>query len=179
MQAKHLLRKAILEKREQMLPSQKQQWDETILTYLKKMVLERNVQSVHTFISMPNEVNTLVFIQWLLDRNVTVVCPKTLTNRQLEHRVLTSLHELENGKFATKHPQNTLIFEHQPELIIVPGLAFDKLGYRMGYGAGYYDTFLAQWPNAYKVGVCYPFQLVNEVPTEAHDARMDEVVVGG
>ena len=178
MQAKHLLRKELLAKRAQVEQSQQQLWDEAILLHLQTLVKERKAQSVHTFISMPGEVNTWPFIQWLLDEHITVVCPKTLANRSLEHRVLTSLQELESGKFGTQHPAGSLVYTQQPDMIIVPGLAFDSHGYRMGYGAGYYDTFLALFPTAYKVGVCYPFQYINQVPTEPHDAKMDEVIVG-
>ncbi len=179
MQAKHLLRKELLAKRAQVSNIQQQQWDEDVLKRLQTLVMERKAQSVHTFIAMPGEVNTWSFIQWLLDERITVVCPKTLANRALEHRVLNSLQELETGKFGTQHPASSLVYTQQPDIIIVPGLAFDEQGFRMGYGAGYYDTFLAQYPKAYQVGVCYPFQYMQHIPTEPHDAKLNQVIVAG
>jgi len=56
-------------------------------------------------------------------------------------------------------------------------LAFDANNYRLGYGGGYYDTFLAQHPTAFKQGIFYPFQEVSEVPTEVHDVQLDHVLV--
>ena len=56
--------------------------------------------------------------------------------------------------------------------ILVPGLAFSANGARLGYGKGYYDTFFAQHP-VLKLGLCYDFQLVPQVPTQPHDVRMD------
>ena len=62
------------------------------------------------------------------------------------------------------------------DVIFVPGSGFDAKGYRMGYGGGYYDSFLAAHPAAYKVGVGFSFQRVGTLPVEDHDAEMDQVV---
>ena len=66
--------------------------------------------------------------------------------------------------------------EKEPDLIIVPGVAFDLEGHRLGFGAGYYDRFLKQIPQAYKIGICFNFQKVKAVPTEETDIKMDEVI---
>jgi 5-formyltetrahydrofolate cyclo-ligase len=67
----------------------------------------------------------------------------------------------------------------QLDLIVVPGLAFTAEGNRLGRGAGFYDRFLAGIPaNTVKVGVCFEFQRVSEVPQESHDVKMDAVVCG-
>ena len=54
-------------------------------------------------------------------------------------------------------------------------MSFDEYNYRLGYGAGYYDNFLVNHPNALKVGIFYPFQKVDKVPTEPHDVKLDEI----
>lgn len=66
----------------------------------------------------------------------------------------------------------------QIELAIIPGMAFDAMGHRLGRGKGYYDRLLPQLTAAYKIGVCYPFQFVSDVPSEEHDVRMNEVICG-
>lgn len=63
-----------------------------------------------------------------------------------------------------------------PDLILVPGLAFDRCGYRMGRGGGFYDRWLEQHPGAKKIGLCFQCQLVERVPRELHDMQMDGVV---
>ena len=59
------------------------------------------------------------------------------------------------------------------ELAVVPGMAFDREGRRLGRGRGYYDRLLPRLPRAYKLGVCFPFQVVDAIPCEPHDIRVD------
>ena len=65
----------------------------------------------------------------------------------------------------------------QIDIVLVPGMAFDAAGHRLGRGRGYYDRFLIQTA-CRKIGVCFPFQRVAEVPTDDHDVMMDEVIGG-
>lgn len=62
------------------------------------------------------------------------------------------------------------------DLVVVPGMAFDSKGNRLGRGKGYYDRFLNQHPNAYRLGLCFTFQMIETVPTEPFDWRMNEVI---
>jgi len=63
-----------------------------------------------------------------------------------------------------------------PDLILVPGLAFDREGYRMGRGGGFYDRWLQKYPAVPKIGLCFSCQLVDQVPREPHDKQMDSLV---
>jgi 5-formyltetrahydrofolate cyclo-ligase len=65
---------------------------------------------------------------------------------------------------------------HEIDLAVIPGVAFDRLGARLGRGKGYYDRLLSQMPNAYKIGICFPFQLLERLPSEPHDVLMNEVI---
>jgi 5-formyltetrahydrofolate cyclo-ligase len=65
---------------------------------------------------------------------------------------------------------------HDPEVIVVPGIAFDRRGHRLGFGRGYYDRALKAHPAALRIGFCHSFQLVDEVPVEAHDEPVDHIV---
>lgn len=65
------------------------------------------------------------------------------------------------------------------DLVVVPGMAFDAQGHRLGRGKGYYDRLLPRLTNACRTGVCYGFQLFDEVPNEPHDCVMDAVVTNG
>ena len=67
-------------------------------------------------------------------------------------------------------------YEGSIDLVVVPGVAFDNNKNRLGRGKGYYDRFLVKHPNAYRLGVCFKFQIVAEVPTEPFDFPMDEVI---
>lgn len=137
---------------------------------------ENKYLTVHCFLHMLSEVNINLLIEWLLQNKIKVIAPKTLSKRKLENRILTSLNEVENGVFGTTHPTSNKEYTGPIDLCIVPGAAFDKSLSRLGYGGGYYDTFLANYPNAEKVAVCFKEQFVESVPTESHDVKMNKVV---
>ena len=79
------------------------------------------------------------------------------------------------GDFNILEPQNEE-YTGDYDLIVVPGVAFDRNGNRIGRGKGYYDRFLCKHLDVKRIGICFDFQLVDEVPTEDNDIRMDEVV---
>lgn len=81
------------------------------------------------------------------------------------------------GAFGISEPQaNELIDPAQIQLVLVPGVGFDRAGRRLGRGGGYYDRLLVEMPGAKKVGLAFSFQVVPEVPVGAHDLPMDYVV---
>jgi 5-formyltetrahydrofolate cyclo-ligase len=174
---KKLLRQSMLQKRLQMNASKKDEYDKTICAQLLQLIALKNYHVIHAYIPMANEINITPLLQQLLNQNKTIICPKTLPARQLENRILSSLQDLETGIKGTQHPAAAQAYEGKYDLIIVPGLAFDKERYRLGYGGGYYDNFLATQPQAFKVGIFYPFQQVDAVPREAHDVCLDAILL--
>lgn len=84
--------------------------------------------------------------------------------------------KLELGSFHIEEPTGDDIADPMEiELVVVPGVAFDRKGKRVGRGKGFYDRFLKSTA-ATKIGVGYEFQLIDEVPTEEHDVKMDMVI---
>ncbi len=150
-----------------------------IMNKVWQVVQQNKVKRIHTYLPMGSEVKTESLIEKALEKKMNVAVPKTLSNRQLRHLALTSLKDLVEGKFGTYHPKVEKEYSGNFDLIIVPGLGFDRRNYRLGYGGGYYDTFLKKYPNALKVGIGYGFQLVEELPNEAHDVTLDWVIVDG
>lgn len=81
------------------------------------------------------------------------------------------------GAFHIQEPTGELFTDYASiDLAIIPGMAFDPDGHRLGRGKGYYDRLLPRLPRAYRLGLCFPFQLLDTVPAEEHDIKMDEVV---
>jgi 5-formyltetrahydrofolate cyclo-ligase len=156
--------------------SYKQKYDTWICNSLLKKIKENNYQTIHCYLPMGTEIDIFPLIQILLDRKITVVTPRTLPKRRLKHLILNSLDKLEEGVYGTEHPAGDNEFTGKYDLIITPGLAFDASNYRLGYGGGYYDNFMVQYPAARKIGICYPFQMVDEIPIEAHDLALDEIL---
>ncbi len=176
LEQKEALRKEMYKKRARNTPVAKKEYDLWICAQLEQVVKERKVKTIHTYLPMGTEIDIRPFIQKALDQNIKVISPKTLPKRQLENLELHSLNEVEKGVFGTSCPASSIIYSGDYDIIIVPGLAFDNQKYRLGYGGGYYDTFLEQHPNAFKVGIFYPFQEVTSVPKEKHDMCLDTIL---
>lgn len=105
----------------------------------------------------------------------TVLLPRIEGDR-LDLHVVQSASELIEGKFGiSEPPPHAPRVEPKADFILVPGLAFDPSGGRLGRGGGFYDRFLAGFEGV-KVGVCFPEMVVDEIPMEEHDVRMDFVV---
>jgi 5-formyltetrahydrofolate cyclo-ligase len=105
----------------------------------------------------------------------TVTYPRVRGNL-LEFVEVRERQELEPGAYGILEPGGVQVVPLSSlELIVVPGVAFDLIGHRLGYGKGYYDRFLHQ-RRGQLVGLCFDFQLVERLPAEAHDVRMNMVV---
>jgi len=130
------------------------------------------------------EVQTLPHIQALLDRGLEVWLPKTIVEEKtLKWGQVENIEaDLTVGAFSVKEPTDSVIARRVInfallEIIIVPGLAFDEQGRRMGYGQGYYDRFLRSFsPSCPVVGLAFEFQVFPEIPIEPHDAHVDYLV---
>lgn len=172
---KDTLRKEMYKKRARNKAT-KPAYDLWICSQLEQLVKEKKAKVVHAYLPMGTEIDIRPFLEKMLAENIKIMTPKTLPKRQLENLELHALDELEKGVFGTSHPANSSEYKENYDLIIVPGLAFDSHNYRLGYGGGYYDTFLAQHPKAFKAGIFYPFQKVNAVPKENHDVCLDTII---
>jgi 5-formyltetrahydrofolate cyclo-ligase len=174
---KKLLRTEMFALRNSLDDQVKKTYDTWICEELTQQLLLRKCTTVHAYIPMRSEIDIRPLLANLLQSGVTVVCPKTLPKRKLENRILISLEELEIGIMGTQHPREATLYEGEYDCIIVPGLAIDSERYRLGYGGGYYDTFLSSQPNAFTIGIYYPFQQVQKVPTEPHDLPLQSVLL--
>lgn len=166
----------MLAERGRLVKENKEKYDQWLCEKLWAHILRHNSRFVHCYLPMGAEVNIFPLIERMLASGITVITPKTLPKRQLQHLILNALDDLEKGVFGTTHPANSREFTGTYDLIIVPGLAFDSQGFRLGYGGGYYDNFLVQHPSAHKVGICYPFQKMETIPLEPHDVQLEEVL---
>jgi 5-formyltetrahydrofolate cyclo-ligase len=175
---KKQLRKLMFKARKSLDLSFKTEYDKWICNELLSLVKSNNYNSIHVYLPMGDEINIYPFIQKVLELNKIVIAPKTLPNRQLENLVLDNLEKVKKGVFGTTYPGSENVYNESIDLIVVPGLAVDLENYRLGYGGGYYDTFMSRYPNANKVGIFYPFQLADKVPTEPHDLKLNQVLIG-
>lgn len=130
------------------------------------------------YVDFRNEVATRKIISTLLDLGKKVYLPVTLKDeKKLIPKRIFSLDDLVSGAYGILEPNvdAPTIFPSLLDVVVVPGSVFDKNGYRTGYGGGYYDRFLES-TDALRVGVCFDFQLVDDVFPEKHDKRMDFII---
>jgi 5,10-methenyltetrahydrofolate synthetase len=134
---------------------------------------------------LPDEVDIRPLIDRLVQEGKTVLLPKVTGDDTMELRRYASQDDLAEGAFHIMEPTGTPFTDYgQIDVILVPGMAFDAAGRRLGRGRGYYDRFLqscrrssqASHHSTLFIGVCFPFQRVAEVPVEEHDVFMDEIV---
>ena len=126
--------------------------------------------------SMDDEVQTHDFVEkWYREKTVLLPC---VDGDDLRLRQYTGPGCMHSGEqFGIGEPAGKEFVDlDSVEVIVVPGVAFDREGHRMGRGRGFYDRLLKATANAYKIGVAFDFQIVNHVPTEPHDVMMDAVV---
>lgn len=136
-------------------------------------------QTIMAYYSLPDEVNTHALIDELVAEGKTVLLPKVTGADTMELRRYTGRADLQEGAYHILEPVGEPFTDLSAiDLILVPGLAFDAAGHRLGRGRGYYDRFLHSKNRPYyvKIGVCFDFQKVDEVPVDAHDIAMDKVV---
>ncbi|WP_183114826.1 5-formyltetrahydrofolate cyclo-ligase [Flagellimonas pelagia] len=172
------IRNRLLGQRDLIPHLMKMTYDQRICHFLWELMERMGHQTVHTYLPMGSEIDIFPFIGKCLQHKKTIIAPQTLPGRRFNNLELTSLQDVELGIFGTMHPAGNRVFEGSYDLIVLPGLACDAEKYRVGYGGGYYDTFLADWPEAHKVGVFYPFQQIEKVPREPHDMPLDDLLIG-
>ncbi len=127
--------------------------------------------SVCAFSPMPDE--PVLFLSWPEGKQVAF---PVVSGEQLSARWVAGFSELKPGAFGILEPANEAPCAGNTfDLILVPGLAFDRRGGRLGRGKGYYDRFLSE-TGGLRAGICFEDQVVEEIPGEAHDIRMDFLI---
>lgn len=146
---------------------------ELILAKLEQDEDFKKARIVMIYSALPDEVQTQAFLEkW---RHKKKIILPTVVGDDIIPVELAEDTGFAVGDFNILEPQNEpYIGEY--DLIVVPGVAFDRNGNRIGRGRGYYDRFLCKHLNVRRIGVCFDFQLVDEVPTEPTDIRMDKII---
>lgn len=146
--------------------------------------LWRSAGTVLLYHALADEVDTTLLLESALRQGKRVLLPK-VDGDDLTLHEYTGPQDLAIGAFGIMEPQTPVVEPSgtvQPlnpikvDLAIVPGVAFDGCGHRLGRGKGYYDRLLPRLDGCHKTGICFPFQRLEHVPYEEHDVVMDEVI---
>ena len=129
------------------------------------------------FCPLSDEVDIMPLLDALHNRGVTIVVPEVVSDTDMQLRLYTPDSATKKGMLGTTVPDTAIFTDYaQIDAVLVPGVAFDTDGHRLGRGKGYYDRFLKMLATGTrKIAACYPYQLVEHVPTEEHDITMDYV----
>ncbi len=178
---KERIRKRVLAKRMGLDRDQVKVSGQTILENVLALAAYRRAKLVHTYVSgQKNEVDTRALIDTCLAHGKRVAVPVVMPGtKTLAHALIDGLDQLVVGPWGLAQPDPavaTWLPAQAPiDLVVVPGLAFDRRGQRIGWGGGYYDRFLAQ-VQAVKIGLCYDELVLDCIPGEPHDVPVDRVV---
>lgn len=150
---------------------------ETVLS----LSIWKKSKSIFLYAALPTEVQTKQLISQGLKDKKKIALPR-VENKKGEMRFyfIRTLNDLKQGKFGILEPipSSRRLARRAPDLMIVPGLAFDPTGNRLGRGLGYYDRFLAKVKRAKKIGLAFREQMVKKIPTDKWDIKMDQIIAG-
>ena len=136
-------------------------------------------KTVLLYYPLPDEVDVRPLLNSLVQQGKRVILPKVVSDSDLTLHTYKSQKDLEPGAFGIMEPTSKEISLDDIEdtaVAIVPGMAFDTSGHRLGRGKGYYDRLLAHIPFIYKIGLCFHFQLQKAIPADRHDIVMNEII---
>ncbi|WP_168119780.1 5-formyltetrahydrofolate cyclo-ligase [Paenibacillus sp. HB172176] len=176
---KAALRKALNERRNSLSAGERKRWSIEACGHAAAYIEKHGMTSIMAYASFRSELDLSSLIEWCWDREVSVILPRSdaASYRMSMHR-LQSWEELEKGAYGILEPNPFLCPELdrdvRPDMVIVPGLAFDLLGGRLGYGGGFYDRFAAECGSGSRwLGASFEAQLVPSVQLEPHDLILD------
>jgi|GEM_PF-209596 len=177
---KRTIRAEALAARRGLTPEQVTQKSTAILDKLRSLPEFESARALLVYVSSKdNEVDTLRLISSAIESGRKVLVPVAVTStRKMVWSELRSLDELQPSTFGIMEPKEDCIrpVEHnETDVALVPGIAFDVAGHRIGYGGGYYDRFLASFRGK-KVALAYELQVYESIPAEPHDLPVELIV---
>jgi len=174
------LRKKMLEMRDQQKPADRALWDDIIYNKFTGSEYYRDARVIFIFVSFRSEVDTQRIIRKALEDGKVVGVPRVLSEKEgIKVFRIYSMSDLEAGYFGVLEPKegSTEIPSEDIDLIVMPGAAFDRDGGRIGYGGGFYDRYLAEAGRAAgKIALAYRFQVLDKVPMDENDMRVDSII---
>ena len=173
---KKQLRQQIRQRKREMTEEEIRTASEKLGDLFAESPLYRQAKTIYGYLPYNQEVRTVPMLQRALDEGKRVAVPKCYGD-EMRFIYLEDLSQVEKGYCGIPEPIADGPVANDPTaLVLMPGLAFDAKGQRMGYGGGFYDKFLAAEPEHPTLALCYAFQMVDEIPTEEYDIPVDCVL---
>ena len=136
----------------------------------------KNAKTIYGYLPYNQEVRTVPMLEQALKDGKKVAVPKVYGD-EMKFLYLDDLSKVSKGYAGIPEPiADEPVADDKTALVLMPGLAFDPAGHRIGYGGGFYDKFLAAEPNHPTLALCYEFQMLPALDTEEHDIPVDTVL---
>ena len=136
----------------------------------------KQARTIYGYLPYNQEVRTVPMLEQALRDGKQVAVPKCYGD-EMKFIVLEDLSLVEKGYAGIPEPiADEPVANDETALVLMPGLAFDEAGHRIGYGGGFYDKFLSREPGHPTLALCYDFQMLPNLETEEHDIPVDYVI---
>ena len=170
------LRRSIRERKRAMTEEEIVSRSEKLGVLFAQSEAYKNAKTIYGYLPYNQEVRTVPMLEQALKDGKKVAVPKVYGD-EMKFLYLDDLSQVEKGYAGIPEPiADGPVADDDTALVLMPGLAFDPQGHRIGYGGGFYDKFLAAEPNHPTLALCYEFQLLPELDTEEHDIPVDTVL---
>lgn len=171
---KTFLRRQIRQQKQALTPEQIQKASMDLTEQFRAHPLYKEAKTIFAYLSYNQEVRTEYLIAGAWADGKQVAVPKIINDKM----VFLALEEgdpIAEGYKGIPEPVKEIPLEDPTALVLLPGLAFDPMGHRLGYGGGFYDRFLSQEPHP-TIALCFDFQMMDHLDTEDHDIPADVVL---
>ena len=176
---KKALRSKIIADRRKLTDNYRQRASNRMMTVFCALPDFKEPRKVLCYASMADEVQIRPLMEKWLSLGVTVALPHITGKGQMEAVSFTDFDSLVEGEYGILTPdleKGEIIPPDELDLIIVPGIAFDTRGERLGKGGGFYDAYLARATKAKRIALAFSCQLVAKIPMEAHDVLVHKII---
>lgn len=173
---KQELRKAIREKKRAMSAEEIDRKSRLLTEKFLHSDAYRNAKTVYGYLPYNQEVRTVPLLEQAIRDGKKIAVPKCYGD-EMRFIYMTDLSAVEKGYAGIPEPiADEPVADDESALVLMPGMAFDPQGHRIGYGGGFYDKFLAKEPDHPTLALCYDFQVLPHLETEEFDIPVDTVI---
>ena len=173
---KQELRRSIREQKRAMTEEEIVSRSEKLAELFLSSEAYRNAKTIYGYLPYNQEVRTVPMLEQAMKDGKRVAVPKCYGD-EMKFLFMDDLSKVEKGYAGIPEPiADEPVADDETALVLMPGLAFDPQGHRIGYGGGFYDKFLAQEPNHPTLALCYEFQMLEHLETEEFDIPVDTVL---
>lgn len=172
------IRNEYKEKRKLLDGNQRQQMSEAICNRFISLNSYRYADTILLYSPLKYEIDTRIIAEDALKKGKKIAYPRCIEHNKMVYHYVTSLDQLKSGMYGIFEPTTDMpVYKNENDhpICVLPAIVYDKRGYRLGYGKGYYDRFLSSFKGI-KAGFVYSDFIVDEIPNGRFDLRSDIVI---